>query len=224
MEQAKKTLVEMGFNENNVQIKIQNRRKGVARDILEEAVQGYDAVLIRRRGATALNNIVMGSVSAKLMEKLTFMPVLIAGRNPVNKKILLAVDGSPCATRAVRFIAETIGPLEGYEVCLFHAVRGKMLDDLDVFKENGISDSEQIFAEAERILLEGGFSKEAISYRSMTGVLSRAGAIVNAAEEENWGTIVLGRRGLSRVREFFMGRVSSKVVFAGRKNTVWIVT
>ena len=54
--------------------------------------------------------------------------------------------------------------------------------------------------------------------------MSRAGAIVNAAEKGDWSTIVVGRRGLSRVSDFFMGRVSNKVVHAGRKDTVWIVT
>ncbi len=36
--------------------------------------------------------------------------------------------------------------------------------------------------------------------------------------------IIVGRRGLSGVREFFIGRVSNKVIRLARKNTVWGVT
>ena len=63
-----------------------------------------------------------------------------------------------------------------------------------------------------------------ITTKTITGVQSRAGAIVNAAEEGGWGTIVAGRRGLSYVSEFFMGSVSNKLVHEGRMHTVWIVT
>ena len=224
MEEAKEMLMAAGHAEKAVQIKIQNRRKGVARDIIAEAQKGYDAILIRRRGATALNHIVLGSVSGKLLEKLTFMPVLIAGRKPVNKKVLVAVDGSPCATRAVQFVADILGPLGEYQVQLLHVVRGGSIADMEVFTQNRINDAEPILKEAKQRLTEGGFAEEAIDTKIITGVLSRAGTIVKVAEEGEWGTIVLGRRGLSRVKAFFMGRVSSKVVYTGRKDTVWVVT
>jgi nucleotide-binding universal stress UspA family protein len=224
MQAAKENLIAAGHAEAAIEIKIRNRRNGVARDIISEAQKGYDAVLIRRRGATALSNVVLGSVSGKLMEKLTFMPVLIAGRNPVNRKVLLAVDGSPCATRATRFVADTLGPLDDYQVRLLHVVRDGNITDLEAFKQNRINDAKTILDDANHILVQGGFAEDAVSTQIVTGALSRAGAIVKAAEEGCWGTIVLGRRGLSRVRDFFMGRVSNKVVYAGRKDTVWIVT
>jgi hypothetical protein len=36
--------------------------------------------------------------------------------------------------------------------------------------------------------------------------------------------IVVGRRGLSRVEEFFMGRVSDKVLQLAKEMAVWVVT
>jgi len=35
---------------------------------------------------------------------------------------------------------------------------------------------------------------------------------------------VVGRRGLSKIQEFFMGRVSSKVVQLAGAQTVWVVS
>ena len=224
MDDAKKMLLDAGHAETAVDIKIQNRRKGVARDIIIEAHNGYDAVLVRRRGATALQNIIVGSVTIKLMEKLNFIPVLIAGRKPLNKRVLVAVDGSPCASRAVQFVGDILGPHEDYQVRLLNVIRGGPKTEIDVLEDNGISETGAVFKEPINILTKAGFSPDNISTRTVTGVLSRAGAIVNAAHKGDWTTIVVGRRGLSSVSEFFMGRVSNKVVQAGRKDTVWIVT
>lgn len=224
MDDAKRMLLDSGHAEPAVEIKIQNRKKGVARDIIIEAQKGYDAVLIRRRGATALKNIIVGSVTNKLLEKLSFIPVLIAGRKPVNKKVLVAVDGSSCANRAVRFVADMLGNKEGYKVGLVYVVRGGDKSNQAVLTANGIDDTGPIFREALNILTKAGFDSRHITTKTISGVMSRAGAIVNKAEKNGWGTIVVGRRGLSSVGDFFMGRVSNKVVHAGRKDTVWIVT
>jgi nucleotide-binding universal stress UspA family protein len=224
MDDARQMLVDAGHAETALEIKIQNRKKGVARDIIIEAQKGYDAVLVRRRGATALSNIVVGSVTIKLLEKLTFIPVLIAGRNPVNEKVLVAVDGSPGAARAVKFVADILGPLKTYRVLLLHVVRGGSRMEVADLEENGLIETGPIFGEATRVLSLAGFDPQNISTQTIKGALSRAGAIVRMAEEGGWGTIVLGRRGWSSVSDFFMGRVSNKVVHAGRKHTVWIAT
>lgn len=224
MEDARQMLLDAGHAESAVEIKIQNRKKGISRDIIIEAQKGYDAVLVRRRGFTALKNVTIGSVTNKLLEKLSFIPVLIAGRKPVNKKVLVAVDGSPCATKAVKFVADMLGPLGNYQVKLVYVVRGGSASDADALVANGINETGPIFKPAVDILAAAGFAPENISTKVITGVLSRAGAIVNKAEKGGWGTIVVGRRGLSSVSDFFMGRVSNKVVHAGRMDTVWIVT
>ena len=58
----------------------------------------------------------------------------------------------------------------------------------------------------------------------ITGVVSRAGAIVDEARHGGYGTVVIGRRGISKVEEFFMGRVSSKVINLAKDLSVWVVS
>ena len=58
----------------------------------------------------------------------------------------------------------------------------------------------------------------------ITGVASRAGAIVEEAKKGSYGTIVVGRRGLSKVEEFFMGRVSNKVIHLAKEMAVWVIS
>ena len=52
---------------------------------------------------------------------------------------------------------------------------------------------------------------------------SRAMDILREAQEGGYGTIVMGRRGLSKVREFLLGRVTNKVLQGAENFAVWIV-
>jgi nucleotide-binding universal stress UspA family protein len=82
---------------------------------------------------------------------------------------------------------------------------------------------EGVFKDAQKRLIESGLDPEQITTRIITGVPSRAGAIMEEARREAAGTIVVGRRGLSKVQEFFIGRVSNKVIHLAKDLAVWVV-
>ena len=67
-------------------------------------------------------------------------------------------------------------------------------------------------------------NRERVEIKLRTGMGSRAGAIIEQAKLGGYGTIVLGRRGLSKIPEFFIGRVSNKVIQMAKERAVWIVT
>ena len=73
-------------------------------------------------------------------------------------------------------------------------------------------------------LEKAGLRPDQISTKTASGVASRAKAIVEEAKNGGYGTIVVGRRGLSRVEEFFMGRVSNKVMQLAQAMAVWVVS
>ena len=82
---------------------------------------------------------------------------------------------------------------------------------------------ESVFEEAHRYLEKAGFNRKQITTRLVTGVTSRALAISMEALNGGYGTIVVGRRGLSNVEEFTIGRVSNKVIHMAREIAVWVV-
>ena len=230
MGRARDRLISAGIPEASIETVIHNRQKGVARDILKEAENGYTAVVLRRRGMGDLEGVTVGSVATKLISKIDFLPVLIAGRKLQTNKVLIAVDGSPSSIQAVDFVAAHLGD-KGYRVGLFHVIRGFSAINPDNPEFYMPSESAQRaeaemtkrFEELTERLVAAGFSPENVSQKIITGVHSRAGAIVQEAESGGYGTIVVGRRGLSRVQEFFMGRVSTKIIHAGRYFSVWII-
>jgi len=76
---------------------------------------------------------------------------------------------------------------------------------------------------AQTELIQAGFKANKVSAQIDTSAISRAGAIADKAKQENFGTIMMGRRGHSSVRDFFVGRVTNKVIHLARDRTVWIV-
>lgn len=239
LEEAKAILIAGGFSDESIEIKFHCLAKGVARDIIEEARNGYSAVIMRRRGMGALKNIILGSVAVKLLQSLIFIPIIIVGQIPPVKKILLAVDSSSASMKAVEFVASSLGG-HGYDLTIIHVIPclGAINFDLSTlsmpeFTEMSIPDEScieafqlkvgRLFQDVKQILIKSGFESERISEKIVSGVLSRSDAIVNEAEEGGYGTIVVGRRGLSKIEAFFMGRVGHEVVYGGKKNTVWVV-
>ncbi|MGD9246241.1 MAG: universal stress protein, partial [Desulfobacterales bacterium] len=73
-------------------------------------------------------------------------------------------------------------------------------------------------------LEKAGFNRNQIDVKMVTGTHSRAVAIITEALKGGYGTIVVGRRGLTHVEEFIMGRVSNKIIHMGREMAVWVVS
>jgi len=231
MDKAKLTLLRSGFSRHAVTVKIQNRKKGIARDIINEAKNGYSAVVIGRKGHANLKEIIVGSVAIKIIEKISFLPVLMIGEVSSEKNILLAMDGSENAMRAVDYVATILGGFD-YKVKLFHVIRGgwKFVSGNPeiLLTKPCLEDAEKginvVLADAVSRLTDAGFKSNQISTKVISGVHSRAEAIVKEARNKKYGTIIVGRRGLSKVQEFFIGRVSNKVIHTTRKRAVWVVT
>lgn len=224
MEKSIAILRTSGFKPEDVIVKVENRVKGVARDIIAEASRGYTAVVGRRRGFTKVPGLLMGSVADKLLISLGEIPLFFAGVEPVTEKILIPMDSSDSSLNAVRFVADIAGE-SGYSVTLFHVVR-----ENEVFSDESYGDNLEgrklmlaAFDQAKAILVERGVNAENIEDKVITGEGSRAGSIARFAAENGISTIVMGRHGVSRVREFFLGRVSKKVLFAAHKHTVCLV-
>jgi nucleotide-binding universal stress UspA family protein len=225
MERGRQLLLNQGMPEDKVSVKVEERKKGIARDIIAESNQDYDAVVLGRLGKSKLKDLIWGSVADKLIGRLTHVPVCVVGGSPQVGKVLVALDTSDEAKKVLDF-AGSMMDITDCEVKLLHVIRGM---------EAWTADASETLREAEKaatILLEeavdrlqkAGLNRERISTEIRSGAASRAEAIVEEARKSGCGTIILGRKGLSRVKEFFMGRVSKKVLQIAKWNAVWVVS
>lgn len=71
IEECRTILMNAGFSDDNVEVKMQNKVVGIARDIIAEAGKGnYDTVVVGRRGLSATTAFVLGSVSNKIVQNM----------------------------------------------------------------------------------------------------------------------------------------------------------
>lgn len=242
MERSREVFVAAGFPEGAVSILTRNRKVGIARDIASEALDSYDAIVLGRSGLSDLKDFVLGSIAQKVIEKVSNVPIWVIGGNAGPKRMLIGMDVSDGAMLAVRHVAEMLGGTFQCDVTMFHAIRSVTLfqrlyggmalkDDDPTLQDRVREELEQVrkameprFTEARRCLLAAGAPAERIRDKIVTGAASRAVAIMEEAEREGCDTIVVGRRGLSRVQEFFMGRISNKVIQLAKDRTVWVVS
>lgn len=218
MKKARRLFLDRNFPEDAVSIKIQKRKAGIARDIVYESEHDYGGVVVGRWGMSMLKDYLWGGVANKLIGRLTHVPLCVVGGTPQIGKILVAMDASEGAIRAVDYVGTMMGGIDR-EITLFHVIRdldGKILQKAE--KTMG-----DVFEEALSRLEMAGFNRNQITTRVTTEVPSRAGAIIGEVLKGDYGTIVVGRRGLSNVEEFTMGRVSNKVIHMAREMAVWVV-
>jgi len=240
MNEAFKILLDRGFRRESIVMKIHDSKIGVARDIISESLNGYDAVVIGRKGLSRLKALVFGSIANKLVEKITHVPVWVVEGTPQFEKILLSMDASEGAMKAVDYVGAILRGTS-YKITLFHVI--KEVNYLNCFREREdyvpseqeiyledkwVEDErkeiESVFEKGKIRLVDKGIDPNNISTKFIKWVIGRSRGIVDEAKLGEYGSVVVGRRGLSRIEEFVMGGVSHKVLHLAKGMAVWVVS
>jgi nucleotide-binding universal stress UspA family protein len=77
LQKARNRLKDNGFDEERLVIKTQPKKRGIARDIIDEANRGYDILVIGRRGISGLKEFFIGSVSNKVISGIKDISVVL---------------------------------------------------------------------------------------------------------------------------------------------------
>ncbi|MDY6932763.1 MAG: universal stress protein [Spirochaetota bacterium] len=69
MEKAKKKIMKTGISSDNLVIKVENQTENVENHIIREATNGgYDTIILGKKGSSKLNDIILGSISHKILQ------------------------------------------------------------------------------------------------------------------------------------------------------------
>ncbi len=234
LEKHKSRMVGMGISEERIETRTQQKVLGVSKDILDRAQQGlYDAILVGRRGLTRLQKTFMGSTTAKLVEHSTLIPVWVVDGDVESMKVMLAVDGSESSLRAVDHLSFMIGGNKKVHITLFHVTPSlvnyciidfneKHSDAGEVIARGAKRCVDHFYAQAQRKLKEAGIQDNQVELKAVKRTVDVGGAIVGEARKGDYGTVVVGRRGVDGA--FFMGSVSRYVLDKMAGRAVWVVS
>ena len=231
---AKKAMLDKGFRENCIKTVYRNKEIGIARDICRWAdSRRVDAIMISTRGRTRLQDFFMGEVSRRVMEYCPACPTWLL--EPVVKKkgVLVCVDNSDNALRAVEHAGFMLSGTD-CPVILFHSTRKlgrfvpqeiiKEMPELEsLWKDVDQEHVAPFMEKAYEMLLKAGIHEDRISRKIVDGSRSAANDIKKAASRYDCGTIVVGRRGLTGIKELMMGSVCRKILEDFSGMAVWIV-
>ncbi|ADW17172.1 UspA domain-containing protein [Desulfobulbus propionicus DSM 2032] len=146
------------------------------------------------------------------------------------KRIIIAIDDSPRSINAVDYVGSIAGHLADVHLCLLHVYpepppdyyqSGATLDDYVSEQEER---ARMLFAQAKKILQNHGVAPHAITSRcQIAGQQSISAAILDLQTKEDYGTIVVGKRGISKAEEFLFGSISNALIHNGRDIAVWVI-
>jgi nucleotide-binding universal stress UspA family protein len=86
-----------------------------------------------------------------------------------------------------------------------------------------VTSMETVFDRATQLLTTAGLKPEDISTKFKVKENGVAQDIISELEQGDYDIVVIGRRGLSKLKGFLLGSVSSTVVCRVKCATIWIV-
>ncbi|MEW5912527.1 MAG: universal stress protein [Thermodesulfobacteriota bacterium] len=145
-------------------------------------------------------------------------------------RILAAVDDKEASLQAVRYLAGVLGGSDTCRVMLLAVLQRPLADAvpdpaqrkaLTAEKRRQLSES---LAAARKELVEAGIPAANVeAHLEEAGGRTVGETILARQAQGGYGTVVVGRRNLSKAEEFLFGSVSSDVVHRAANFSVWVV-
>ena len=233
LDESKNIIKELGIDESCIKTVSQQQTMGTAKTILDYARQSLcDAIIIGNGRKSSLAESFVGSVTNSVLEHTSSTPVWAVGGNAKPSNILVAIDGSESALRAVDHVSFMLEDNPDSEITLLHITPrlrdyctiefDKEGDDIrDVIIKGDKQCIEDFYIHAKNKFTEAGFKESQINIKEVKSVLKIGKIIVEEIKNTGYSTIVIGRRGMNN--SFFMGSVSSYVLQNAMDCAVWLV-
>ena len=198
---------------------------GIARPLFadpqwpKKAYEGKDEDIFTCKDCKACFQLVVSDRPALCTQwgksKLINRKNMIKEINNPRKKILIAMDGSENATIAAAYAADMLANRTDVTITLFHIATNESIRD-----ESGIKEMMDI---ARSILIKADIPEKSINIQIRQKKAGMGNDILNEIVEAGYGTVVVGRRGISRANQLLFGSVSNKIVQNTKDCTVWVV-
>ncbi|MDH5663339.1 MAG: universal stress protein [Candidatus Bathyarchaeota archaeon] len=159
----------------------------------------YDLIVMGNRGETEVEVFSLGSMAEKVFRHAE-CPVLIVKQKTKLSKILVAVDGSESAEKALEYAVQ-LAKKHKAKVTLLNVGETKLFGfKPEVAREVG-----------EHILSDAAAKVKGLKLNTQLEFGNPAETLIEVAEKGNYDLIVVGSRGLSSVKRFFLGSVSDDI-------------
>lgn len=147
-----------------------------------------------------------------------------------ERHILLAVDGSENARRAVLYVGDFLGGNRGFRVTLLNIIPEPPADyfgsekDRREWADKQRTESLSMLEQYRTLLVQSGFPESRVEVRlDIRFCPSLADRILEEQKKLRCCTVVMGRRGISKKEEFIFGSTSNKILHSAKNCAVWVI-
>ena len=234
LEKYKAEMVSLGLDESRIELQTQVRQLGLAQDIIEYAQEKlFDAILIGRRRISGIQKMFSSSVSSAILERSRILPVWMVDGTPVSKNVLVAVDGSESAMRAVDHLGFMVSRNADVKLIMLHVTNtARAYCEIDpdetadpefvkIVEKGDRACIDMFYPLAIKKLKRLGLSEDQIRFETGKGGRRLGTTVVEYAQKHGYDTLVIGRTGLDRA--FYMGSVSRQIINRVSEGALWVV-
>ncbi|MGC8495325.1 MAG: universal stress protein [Syntrophobacteraceae bacterium] len=240
MDKAVRILVGAGYSAAEVAVVVKDRVFDLSRDLAQEGRRGYDALVLGRSAINLMGGMILENVATRLIGQLNRLPVWVVGGKPNTSKIVIAMDCSRGARNALDYVGKMFLKVFPSVLLLHIGRKGGMIDpELRPFfavhesrdwmerskadHEVGNRGMESFLDRCLEELGELGADRSRIRIKVVHEAKSVPEAILQASLDGDYGTMVLGRRDLSKIEEMIRGRTGNRILQLAREKAVWVV-
>jgi nucleotide-binding universal stress UspA family protein len=236
LEASRSVLLESGFPEDAVQVRLNLDSNDPAEDIVAEAERsGISTIVLGRRGLGRMESLFIGSVSGKVAQYSRHLTVWIV--DPplhVSQKTLVAVQGIAGGSMLSRYASEVAKSLPYSQYTFLHLVPplpapfreetprlsdGKERDretQMDKLQAIYRQPFEELVAEARKSFVRCGIAPGDVHLRVETTKEGIARDLLAEIAREEYQMIIIGKKSLQKKTPFLLGSLANKLLHNAR--------
>jgi nucleotide-binding universal stress UspA family protein len=157
------------------------------------------------------------------------------------KKVLIAIDDSKSAMKAVEYAGQQFSGISDLQIALVHVLpnlpamfwdEGHFLSEQEKAERKKVVDKwladwkakmEPVFHKAMEVLASMGINMQQVQTKSISDTTDVAQSILEEARNGGYQTIIIGRRGVAGGKHTMLGSVTSKIIHRGIGIAVTVV-
>ncbi len=240
--QAKEALTDSGFDSHKIETICQTKCNDPAYHMLKLAAEeGYETLALGLRGPAQAARKLMGSVAYKLVHLADDRTLWIVDPRISSRDVLVALVGASISRRVVEHVVAYLSHLKDSRFTFFHVTpplppqywddarildakeRQEREEQIDQWMKGYEDRVKAIAVEGKEKLINAGVPEENVTFKIQPQERGIARDILEELESNDYGILVIGRKGSKEIDQFGLGSKAHKMLHNGHALAICVV-